>query len=329
MRADILIIGQGLAGTMLAWEFERAGIPFSIADGGHANATTAAGAGIINPITGQRLVKSWHFETLMPVARIAYQELERTLGVSLWREMRVRRFFAHQREREMWEDKSGRENFAAFVESADDSGIWIRDAARVDLGALLNSSRARWHAEGRLQPMVADWKSEVGRHELVIDCGGQASAGTEAFSFLPWEYSKGELIEIAVEGMARDVVLNRGHWVLPTGPAIALVGATHQPGLRDSTLTDAARVSLETSARELLGPERPFRVVGQRAGVRVHLPDKRPAAGRHPQHSSLGVVNGLGGKGALWAPMLARQWVNHLTEGVPFDPEIDVARFAR
>src|SRR5688500_10812036 len=114
MRADILIIGQGLAGTMLAWEFERAGSPFGIADGGRANATTAAGGGIINPITGQRLVKSWRFETLMPAARTAYTELERALGVPLWREMRVHRFFAHQREREMWKDKSATGDFAAL-----------------------------------------------------------------------------------------------------------------------------------------------------------------------------------------------------------------------
>jgi hypothetical protein len=41
----------------------------------------------------------------------------------------------------------------------------------------------------------------------------------------------------------------------------------------------------------------------------------------------LGLLNGLGAKGALLAPILARQWINHLTEGVPFDPAIDVARF--
>jgi hypothetical protein len=41
----------------------------------------------------------------------------------------------------------------------------------------------------------------------------------------------------------------------------------------------------------------------------------------------LGVINGLGAKGALHAPALARQWVNHLTEGVPFDAEVEVGRF--
>ena len=40
------------------------------------------------------------------------------------------------------------------------------------------------------------------------------------------------------------------------------------------------------------------------------------------------MLAGLGSKGVSLAPWLARQWWNHLSEGVPFDPEVDVARFA-
>jgi len=122
-------------------------------------------------------------------------------------------------------------------------------------------------------------------------------------------------------------VINRRHWVLPVGPGAAWVGATHEPGVTEGTPTVAAREALTASMRSLLKTE--FSVTGQRAGVRVHLPDKRPAAGRHPEQAGVGVVNGLGGKGVLWAPFLARQWREHLTHGTRFDPEIDVRRFAR
>jgi glycine oxidase len=72
-----------------------------------------------------------------------------------------------------------------------------------------------------------------------------------------------------------------------------------------------------------------FRVVAQRAGIRVNLPDKRPVAGRHPEHPRLGLINGLGAKGALWAPLLAQQWMANVTTGAPFSAEIDVGRFAK
>jgi glycine oxidase len=94
MSADVLVLGQGLAGTMLAWELEQAGVSFEIVDHGHAMAATSAAAGIINPITGQRLAKSWRFERCFPIAQASYQALERELGKSLWHPMRMRRIFA-------------------------------------------------------------------------------------------------------------------------------------------------------------------------------------------------------------------------------------------
>jgi glycine oxidase len=82
---------------------------------------------------------------------------------------------------------------------------------------------------------------------------------------------------------------------------------------------------LEASARELIGER--FAVVEQAAGVRVNLPDKRPAVGRHPQQARLGLVNGLGAKGVLWAPWLAAAWVANLRDGVAFPMDADVGRF--
>jgi glycine/D-amino acid oxidase-like deaminating enzyme len=326
MRPDILIIGQGLAGTLLAWEFERAGFSFVIADVGHAAAATNVAAGIINPITGRRLVKSWRVEALLPAARATCRALEDALGVPLWHELRIRRIFADERERRVFGEKYAEGGLAPFAGPADEAGFWIEGAARVELRALLAAARARWSGQGRLRPAaVASLAEEVSRFGLVVDCTGSAGARGGGFGFVPWEFSKGEILALAVDGLSPGVALNRGHWVVPVGPGAAWVGATHEPGFADLAPTPAARARLEASAAALLG--RPFAVTAHVAGVRVNLPDKRPVAGRHPRELRLGALNGLGSKGALWAPLLARQWVNHLAEGVPFDAEVEIGRF--
>ncbi len=335
-RADILVVGQGLAGTCLAWELERAGIPFELVDHGHASAASLAAAGIINPITGRRLVKSWRVDTLLPAARTFYRELESVLEVPLWRELRVRRLFADDRERCVLAEKRTSGELAPFAGAdtaivASVDGFWIESAARVDLPALLWAARARWRSQGRLREsaMAASaLAAETDHYDLVVDCTGVAGACGGAFECVPWEFSKGEMLELAVDGLALDEVINRRHWVLPLAPGVAWIGATHQPGVLDPTPTAAGRAALEASACSLL-PDLPFTVTGHRAGVRVTLPDKHPVAGRHPLVSRLGVLNGLGAKGALHAPALARQWVNHLTEGVPFDAEVELGRFFR
>lgn len=328
MKPEVIIVGQGLAGSLLGWALERAGVEFVIVDRGHATAATRAAAGIVNPITGRRLVKSWGVDALLPQARAVYREIGDALGVTLWRDVRVRRLFADERDRAAFAAKRASGELAPFLGAEDAAGFWIEGGGRVELGTLLSGLRERWRAAGRLREESAEVEREEA--ELLVDCRGLEGAREGGFAFVPWEFSKGEVLEIEVRAGAleRDVVLNRRHWVAPTTERTAWVGATHEPGVVNVAPSAAARDLLEASARRLMGEET-FTVVGHRAGVRVNLPDKLPVAGRHPERRRLGVINGLGAKGALWAPRLAEMWLRHWQSGAEFEAEIDVGRFGR
>ncbi len=326
--AAVLIAGHGLAGSLLAWACEHAGIDFIVADPGRGDGASHAAAGLVNPITGRRLVPAWGARELLPAARAEYRRIEQALGVPLWGELRVRRLFADERERAAFAEKSARGELAPWAGAADADGFWIEGAGRVDLAALLRHSRGRWQRAGRWHDGAVDLAAEAARRELVIDCTGAAATREPRWAALPWELAKGELLEIAVEGLEPGVVVNRRQWVLPLAAGTACVGATHEPGMADSAPTRRAREILTAAAQGLLGEARSFSVTGQRAGVRVTLPDRRPVAGRHPAAPRLGLVNALGAKGALWGPWLARQWVSHLVDGAAFAPAVGVQRFA-
>jgi glycine/D-amino acid oxidase-like deaminating enzyme len=102
------------------------------------------------------------------------------------------------------------------------------------------------------------------------------------------------------------------------------VGATHEWDTLDSEPTVAARDELVELLRAFV--RCPFEVVGHRAGVRPALADRRPIAGWRPDDPREGVLGGLGGKGVLWAPLLAEQLVRSVLGGEPIDAEFDVAR---
>ena len=91
-------------------------------------------------------MKNWKFETLLPIARQTYREMEDVLGVPLWHDMRLRRIFADERECASGSDPRKRADLAEFIESVDDEGWWLRSAARVDVAALLAHARKRWAA---------------------------------------------------------------------------------------------------------------------------------------------------------------------------------------
>ena len=134
-------------------------------------------------------------------------------------------------------------------------------------------------------------------------------------------------VETGSAELAPDVILNAGHWLLPLGKGRARIGATFEPGVVDLARTAVARAALENSAARFLPGG--FSVVAQESGLRMTSADKHPVVGRSLADPRVGIFNGLGSKGALLAPGLARQWVNHLTEAVPFDPAVDVKRFAK
>lgn len=323
MRGPLVIVGQGLAGTVLGHACERAGVAFDIVDAGHAGAASRVGAGIINPITGQRIVKSWLIDELRAGALAMYRDLEAALGLDLVREMRMRRLFRDDNERRMFAEKTARGELAPFAGAADDEGFWIEGALRVDTAALIAAARARWLKAGRLREGRLDVAEALARYETVIACTGAEDGGGRAWAGVPCARATGEILRVAVDGMDPDVILNRGHWALPTGPGEARVGATYTRGAANP---DAARVELEASARALLAG-RGFIVTAQESGVRVTAADRRPLCGRCPREPRLGVINGLGSKGALLAPWLARQWVEHLATGAPFKPAVEVGRF--
>ncbi|HEY0945903.1 MAG TPA: FAD-dependent oxidoreductase [Opitutaceae bacterium] len=328
--APLLIVGQGLAGTLLAWRCEQAGLDFTIVDAGHAAAASRVGAGIVNPLTGRRIVKSWQVDAWREEALATYRELEAALGVPLLRPMRVRRFFRDAAERAVFEEKAARGDLAPYTSErlADAAGFWIDGAAHVDTGRLIAAARARWLAVGRLREARIDPGEErmPASGRVTVVCGGAACR--EAFDFVPWELARGQLLTVRLtESVACEVILNCGHWALPLPDGDVRIGATYERGAADLTATPAARAELERSAAKLLG--RPFAVVAHETGLRATTPDRRPVAGWHPQIAGLGVLGGLASKGALWAPALARQWLDHVQTGAPFLPAADVARFVR
>ncbi len=90
----ILIVGQGIAGTLLARALERRNARVCIADGNLPGSSSPVAAGVINPVTGKRFVKSWRFDEFFPVAQAVYRSLEKELGIEIWSEQPVVRLLA-------------------------------------------------------------------------------------------------------------------------------------------------------------------------------------------------------------------------------------------
>ncbi len=347
MRVDYLIIGQGLAGTVLALELIRAGKRVLVVDNGHRSAASTAAAGIINPVTGKRLARSWKIDVLLPSAMEYYSQWEREYGATVFHPRTVRRFLNEDQRRRYWPRRraSGELNDFLVQPPARDSGsfpglcaegepVEFGPAGFVDTRVFLEVSRnvlagqdavcnEDFHCDAlRIGKSGVTWgRVRAGR---VIFCEGYRAAGNPFFDWLPFTPAKGEILGLRLPGIPRDRILNNGKWLLPAGGDEVRVGATYEWARLDERPTESGRRKLLEAFRSLV--DLPAEVLDHRAGVRSILKDTKPVAGLHPGYDSIGVFNGLGSKGVMIAPYYARQFVTCLEQGRSLDDEVDVRR---
>jgi len=75
----------------------------------------------------------------------------------------------------------------------------------------------------------------------------------------------------------------------------------------------------------ILGLSEPH-VIEQNAGIRPTTFDRRPFIGEHPQLKRNYILNGLGTKGYMLAPLLAKELVAHILHDEKLDPEVSLNR---
>ena len=82
-EVDYIIVGLGIAGSLLSHKLISKGHSIVVFDDDNPNSASKVSSGIINPITGRRLVKSWMYEDLREVFTKTYSALEKYYGVDI------------------------------------------------------------------------------------------------------------------------------------------------------------------------------------------------------------------------------------------------------
>lgn len=301
----VIIVGQGLAGTLAAWEARARGIDFVVVDEDSGATASRAAAGLLNPLTGPRFSPaSEDWAGLIPF----YRRLEQTLGTALIHPLPLYRPLEGA--------KVGPEHFprsapgwSAAVEPGSDGAVRIDGGGWVDLPALLDASRARWLVEGRLEGRR--FTDEEGRGKEVVWCAGAAGLGGvwTGQAAGRWQPVRGDVLTVQIPGPGPARRAEVGpRFLLPLGGDRYRWGATHEADVGDQEFRPDARRLLEDELARYLG-HRGFTVTGHAWGVRPASRNHRPMVERHRDEPGWRLFNGLGGRGVSQGPEgAARLW---------------------
>jgi glycine/D-amino acid oxidase-like deaminating enzyme len=321
-HVDLIVVGAGLAGAAIAWAAQRRGWSVRLLDRGDPTTCSRVAAGLLTPITGPRLTIEANLATTWATAVAHYRAVEAATGRRCLTERVAVRWLRDATEAERWRRRCGSPDAqawsvpipaaAARLEIPAPHGCFAMRSAQLDTTAYLD---ATWdYFRGETGPV--DWSRDVTAAadgvrlgettaRAIVACEGVLPAGHPAAEGLAFRPARGDILTVRFEAPPPDLVLHGGCWLAPAPtPGLTLVGATYDFARLDAGPCPQGRITLEMRARALL-PRR-YEVIDHRSAVRPILVGRAPVARWFDRAGTMGVLTGLGSKGALWAPRLAQ-----------------------
>ena len=346
MQANYLIVGQGISGTLLSRNLIHAGKKVIVIDDGNIAAASKVASGIINPVTGKRLVKTWMIDELLPFAKDTYNEIEKEFGIPVLSQCNILDFHLTRDASQIFNERQGDEK--AYLKQVQESkwlecfrfnyGIGEIDPSfLVDIRALLNAWRAYLvandalladefsHNDCIINEDSVSYKGIVA--EKVIFCDGAAGAENPYFSRLPWSKDKGEALIASIPGLPAGNIYKQGINIVPWHDGLFWIGATHDWKFTDMLPSTSFRKQTEEHLNYWL--KLPYTIIDHLVAARPVNVERKPFVGLHPTMPSVGIFNGMGTKGCSVAPYFAYQFAQYLVHGTPLLPDVDVRRFTR
>ena len=343
MNIDFLIIGQGLAGSLLAWELIARGCTVFIIDNGNENASQVA-AGLINPITGMRFVKAADIDYLLPAAKQSYQQLANFFQQDFFIEKPMLRRFGSETEynnaqkrllEPAYQPYLGRLHktqhktgyFTApqgFIEQKQTGYLLTQPLLNCLKDFFIAKSCYRqtcFNAEAIQFAPTLQWQDI--KPKQIIFCEGYHAKQNPWFSWLPFQLAKGEILTLEHAHDLPDNLLNYGNWLIPLNSRHLRIGATFDHKHININITEQAKTELLNALTLINADFAKANCIKQQANIRPCTLDKHPFIGRHPHHQQLAIFNGFGAKGSLQIPWYSKQFAHALLNHSPIPANIE------
>ncbi len=346
---DYLIVGQGLAGTLAGHFLSKTGASFLILDDEYERASTQVAAGLINPVTGRRFVKSWMIDTLLPFAEATYREIEQLLGLQLFHAHHIVRALFSAGEENDWLGRSALPEYVPYIQEPANVRPFlpyvkpvyayseIKNCARVNIALMRQKYKQRFQQSGNWKHDVFDYNQlqveEQGitykewRAKKIIFSEGARVKENPYFNYLPFMCDKGEILLAKIPDVNFDQIYKHKVYLIPYGDDIYWVGASVQWEYADDYPSREAKEELIEKLDKAI--DTPYTIIEHQAAIRPTVRDRRPFIGQHPELSTLYLLNGFGTKGTSLAPYWTHHFINYLTRGGRLSEEVDIVRYLR
>lgn len=340
----MLIVGQGLAGSLLAWELINRQCRVLVVDAGDENASQVA-AGLINPVTGQRLFKHPSVAACLQTAFRHYRHLGEVFGQPFLVEQSMLRILQSEQEYNFAIKRLAEPDYQPYLSGLTEAMTGINAPYRIlqqqqtgylqtrlllhHLRLFLESTdsfrQIRLAYDELMRQPVLQWQSVRPGH--IVFCEGYQGVDNPWFGGLPFRLVKGEILACEATGNLPDAILNYGKWLIPQAGRQFKTGAGFETRQLDLAPTAEAKAGLLAELAKVCTLLGEVRVKEHKAGIRPATSDKQPLLGTHPRDARLHIFNGFGSRGSLTIPWCAERFADWLLLERPLPEYADVRRY--
>lgn len=345
-QVDYIIVGQGLAGSALAQYLVKEKRSFVVYGSPLYKKSSDVAAGLFNPVTGKKMVLTWNAATLFPLLHTFYKEAEVLMdSIFLYSKTIYRPFADMQAQNDFWAKPA--ESIDGFAHAGashkeyepyvwnEFGGLETNHSGYVDVKKYLNAIRevlikqdayieeTFHYSELKIESEAVYYKDL--KAAKIIFAEGYHNKQNPYFNWLPVNGMKGDILTLNIENYPLKNVVNKHYFIIPLENGSFRMGSSYIKQFDDDSPTESGLQELTEGASKIL--KKKFHIIRQEAGIRPTVPDHRPIAGKHPEFSTVLVLNGLGTKGVSLAPFAAKAVADLLIHDQEIEESISVNRF--
>ena len=341
-KIDYLIVGQGIAGTWLSYELIQRGYEVMVLNHETEKTSSQKAAGLYNPITGRKMLKTWRCDALFQQLESDYFELEARLDKLFVYPKPIYRPFLTAADQNDWQGRLSDLGYEPYVKEVSHKsmhiehihdpygGVLLARTGYVDLPGFVSAYR-KWLIEkgcykseyldaNQISFEKATVKYKDWEAQKIIFCEGVGAS--HHWRALPFRPVRGEIMDVECD-LSTEWIINQGVFIIPKGGYFT-VGSSYDHSLLTYEPQASGLKTIEERLKRIFRGK--IKIREARAGVRPATYDRKPFIGMHKEYETLAIFNGFGTKGVSLCPYFAKHFVDVLTGKSQLDKEVDVQR---
>lgn len=332
MDIDYLIIGQGIAGTLLSHALITAGKKVLVLDHPEARPASLVAGAVINPLSGKHYSPAQDAERFVPAALESYRALEQLLNAPLLQELQLFIFPGNEDEAYAFEQARRSEHSEPYLHWLESrnyetlgncfharQGIGVQEPVwQVDAALLLrlwrdylvrqDAFRAAAFHNDQLEITPEGLYYQDLKAKGIIFCEGAEAADNPLFQPLPFTRNRGDVLLLSIPGLPETGIYHRSLRLVPRQDGLFWCGSNYQWNFKNLEPDEAWREDAILQLEKWL--KLPFTLREHIVAARPTTAGQIPLLGRHPHVPGVAIFNGLGTRGfssgPYWAAALCK-----------------------